>query len=191
MKMHEIDLHCILRHSPGGQGRQRDAEAASTPAAGKKCERCWNYDLGAGATIPNIQHSAVGVPRRSTHSACLPAGRQADGAQRRKMENRRYALWPHAQGILMKRKYWILLIVLLLVIALDQSTKLIIQQTLPLHTGGDHPGGFSSYLCAKYRWGLRNLWWREGTRGGRSLFVAASLVAVGNTRGSLLEGERA
>jgi len=79
----------------------------------------------------------------------------------------------------MKRKYWILLIVLLLIIALDQSTKLIIQQTLPLHKTVEIIPGFFNLIHVRNTGGAFGIFGGEKGHVGSVLFVAASLVAVG------------
>ena len=79
----------------------------------------------------------------------------------------------------MKKKYWILLIVFLVVIALDQSTKLIIQQTLPLHKTVEIIPGFFNLIHVRNTGGAFGIFGGEKGPVGSVLFVAASLVAVG------------
>ena len=79
----------------------------------------------------------------------------------------------------MKRKYWILLIVFLGIIALDQSTKLIIQQTLPLHQKVEIISGFFNLIHVRNTGGAFGIFGGEKGPVGSVLFVVASLIAVG------------
>jgi len=79
----------------------------------------------------------------------------------------------------MKKKYWILLIVFLVVIALDQSTKLMIQQTLPLHKTVEIIPGFFNLIHVRNTGGAFGIFGGEKGPLGSVLFVVASLVAVG------------
>jgi len=79
----------------------------------------------------------------------------------------------------MKKKYRILLIVFLVVIALDQSTKLMIQQTLPLHKTVEIIPGFFNLIHVRNTGGAFGIFGGEKGPVGSVLFVAASLVAVG------------
>ena len=79
----------------------------------------------------------------------------------------------------MRRKYWILLIVFLVVISLDQSTKLMIQQTLPLHKQVEVLPGFFNLIHVRNTGGAFGIFGGEKDPVGSALFVAASLVAVG------------
>jgi len=79
----------------------------------------------------------------------------------------------------MKRKYWILLIVFLGIIALDQSTKLIIQQTLPLHQKVEIISGFFNLIHVRNTGGAFGIFGGEKGPMGSVLFVVASLIAVG------------
>jgi len=79
----------------------------------------------------------------------------------------------------MKRKYWILLIVFFLIIALDQSTKLIIQQTLPLHQKVEVISGFFNLIHVRNAGGAFGIFGGEKGPVGSVLFVVASLIAVG------------
>ena len=79
----------------------------------------------------------------------------------------------------MKRKYWILLIVFLVVIALDQSTKLMIQQTLPLHKTVEIIPGFFNLIHVRNTGGAFGIFGGEKGPVGSVLFVVASLIAVG------------
>jgi len=79
----------------------------------------------------------------------------------------------------MKRKYWILLIVFLVVIVLDQSTKLIIQQTLPLHKQVEVLSGFFNLIHVRNTGGAFGIFGGERDPLGSVLFVVASLIAVG------------
>ena len=79
----------------------------------------------------------------------------------------------------MKKKYWILLVVFLVVIALDQSTKLMIQQTLPLHNKVEIIPGFFNLIHVRNTGGAFGIFGGEKGPMGSVLFVAASLVAVG------------
>ena len=79
----------------------------------------------------------------------------------------------------MKKKYRILLIVFLVVIALDQSTKLMIQQTLPLHKTVEIIPGFFNLIHVRNTGGAFGIFGGEKGPVGSVLFVVASLVAVG------------
>jgi signal peptidase II len=79
----------------------------------------------------------------------------------------------------MKKKYWILLIVFLVVIALDQSTKLMIQQTLPLHKTVEIFPGFFNLIHVRNTGGAFGIFGGEKGPVGSVLFVVASLIAVG------------
>ena len=79
----------------------------------------------------------------------------------------------------MKKKYWILLIVFLVVIALDQSTKLMIQQTLPLHKTVEIIPGFFNLIHVRNTGGAFGIFGGEKGPVGSVLFVVASLIAVG------------
>lgn len=79
----------------------------------------------------------------------------------------------------MKRKYWILLIVFLVVIALDQSTKFMIQQTLPLHKKVEILPGFFNLIHVRNTGGAFGIFGGERGPLGSVLFLAASLMAVG------------
>jgi signal peptidase II len=79
----------------------------------------------------------------------------------------------------MKKKYWILLIVFLGIIALDQSTKLAIQQTLPLHKTVEIIPGFFNLIHVRNTGGAFGIFGGEKGPVGSVLFVIASLVAVG------------
>jgi signal peptidase II len=79
----------------------------------------------------------------------------------------------------MKRKYWILLIVFLVVIVLDQTTKLIIQQTLPLHKQVEVLPGFFNLIHVRNTGGAFGIFGGERGHLGSVLFVLASLIAVG------------
>jgi len=79
----------------------------------------------------------------------------------------------------MKKKYWILLIVFLVVIALDQSTKLMIQQTLPLHKKVEIIPGFFNLIHVRNTGGAFGIFGGEKGPVGSVLFVVASLIAVG------------
>ena len=79
----------------------------------------------------------------------------------------------------MKKKYRILLIVFLVVIALDQSTKLMIQQTLPLHKTVEIIPGFFNLIHVRNTGGAFGIFGGEKGPVGSVLFVVASLIAVG------------
>jgi len=79
----------------------------------------------------------------------------------------------------MKRKYWILLIVFLVVIMLDQSTKWMIQQTLPLHQKEEIIPGFFNLIHVRNTGGAFGIFGGEKGPVGSVLFVVASLAAVG------------
>ena len=79
----------------------------------------------------------------------------------------------------MKRKYWILLIVFLVVIVLDQSTKLMIQQTLPLHRKVEIIPGFFNLIHVRNTGGAFGIFGGEKGPMGSVLFLVASLIAVG------------
>lgn len=79
----------------------------------------------------------------------------------------------------MKKKYWILLIVFLLIIAFDQSTKLIIQQTLPLYKKVEIIPGLFNLVHVRNTGGAFGIFGGEKGPVGSALFVVASVVAVG------------
>ena len=78
----------------------------------------------------------------------------------------------------MKRKYWILLIICVLVLSFDQWTKYAVQQRLPLHQRVEVVPGFFNLTHVRNTGGAFGIF--GGRRGGWGLFffVAVSLAAI-------------
>jgi len=80
----------------------------------------------------------------------------------------------------MKKKYWILLILCILVLSFDQWTKYAVQQSLPLHQRIEVIRGFFNLTHVRNTGGAFGI--LGGSRGGWGLlfFVTVSLVAIGS-----------
>jgi signal peptidase II len=79
----------------------------------------------------------------------------------------------------MKRKYWVLLIVVICVIASDQWTKSLVQKEMPLYQRAEVVPGFFSITHVRNTGGAFGILGGERGGTGRILFVVASVVAVG------------
>jgi signal peptidase II len=79
----------------------------------------------------------------------------------------------------MKGKYWVLLIIFILIVSLDQWTKHTIQQKLPLHRAVEVIPGFFNLTHVRNTGGAFGIF--GGNRGGLSslMFVMVSLIAIG------------
>ena len=80
----------------------------------------------------------------------------------------------------MKRKYWILIIVCLLVLFLDQWTKLIIQRSLSLYQRIEVIHGFFNLVHVRNTGGAFGIFGGEGGGIGSLFFVVVSVVAIGS-----------
>ena len=80
----------------------------------------------------------------------------------------------------MKRKYWILIIVCLLVLFLDQWTKLIIQRSLSLYQRIEVIHGFFNLVHVRNTGGAFGIFGGEGGGVGSLFFVVVSVVAIGS-----------
>jgi len=79
----------------------------------------------------------------------------------------------------MKRKYWVLLIVAIWIISIDQWTKSTVLEKLPLHQSIKVVEGFFSLTHVRNTGGAFGIF--GGARGGLGsvLFLVVSLVAIG------------
>ena len=79
----------------------------------------------------------------------------------------------------MKRKYWVLLVVCLLVLSLDQYSKYTVQKNLPLHQRVEVISGFFNLTHVRNTGGAFGI--LGGSLGGMGMvfFVSVSLIAVG------------
>ena len=79
----------------------------------------------------------------------------------------------------MKRKYWVLLTVCTVILGLDQWTKALVQQKLPLYQRVEVIPGFFNLTHVRNPGGAFGIF--GGAKGGigSTLFVIVSLVAVG------------
>ena len=80
----------------------------------------------------------------------------------------------------MKRKYWILIVVCLLVLFLDQWTKLIIQRSLSLYQRIEVIHGFFNLVHVRNTGGAFGIFGGEGGGIGSLFFVVVSVVAIGS-----------
>ena len=83
-------------------------------------------------------------------------------------------IWMH-----MKRKYWILLIFCLGILLLDQATKYMVVQKLPLYTRVEVIHGFFNLTHVRNTGGAFGIFGGEKEGIGSILFVVVSLIAVG------------
>jgi signal peptidase II len=90
-----------------------------------------------------------------------------------------YATCPGV-SLAMKRKYWILLLVGVGILLMDQWTKNVIQQKLFLHQAVEVIPGFFNLVHVRNTGGAFGIF--GGDRGGIGsfLFVAVSLIAIGS-----------
>jgi signal peptidase II len=79
----------------------------------------------------------------------------------------------------MKRKYWVLLIVLVCVISLDQWTKYLVQEEMSLYRRVEVIHGFFNLTHVRNTGGAFGILGGEKGGTGHILFVLASVVAVG------------
>jgi signal peptidase II len=77
---------------------------------------------------------------------------------------------------MMKRKYWILLIVFVCLLALDQASKLLIARLLPLHQSIEVVPGFFAITHIENRGAAFGL--LAGLPGAGTFFVIISLIAI-------------
>lgn len=76
----------------------------------------------------------------------------------------------------MKRKYWILLICFVILLVLDQATKLLIERHLSLHQARDVIPGFFAIAHVENRGAAFGL--LANLSGAGTLFVVISLIAI-------------
>jgi signal peptidase II len=77
---------------------------------------------------------------------------------------------------MMKKKYWILLIVFVIFLALDQASKLLIERHLPLHQAREVIPGFFAIAHVQNRGAAFGL--LANLPGAGTLFVVISLIAI-------------
>lgn len=80
----------------------------------------------------------------------------------------------------MKRKYWVLIVVCLLVLFLDQWTKLIVQRSLSLYQRIEVIHGFFNLVHVRNTGGAFGIFGGEGGGVGSLFFVVVSVVAIGS-----------
>jgi signal peptidase II len=80
----------------------------------------------------------------------------------------------------MKRKYWVLIVVCLLVLFLDQWTKLIVQRSLSLYQRIEVIHGFFNLVYVRNTGGAFGIFGGEGGGVGSLFFVVVSVVAIGS-----------
>lgn len=83
-------------------------------------------------------------------------------------------------GIVMKRKYWVLLILCVAIIATDQWTKGVVQQRLALYQRVEVIQGFFNLTHVRNPGGAFGIFGGEKGGLGSWLFVVVSLVAIGS-----------
>ncbi len=76
----------------------------------------------------------------------------------------------------MKRKYWILLIVFVILLALDQASKVLIESSVPLHQAIEIIPGFFAIAHVENRGAAFGL--LAGLPGAGTFFVIISLIAI-------------
>jgi signal peptidase II len=79
----------------------------------------------------------------------------------------------------LKKKYWILLVVCLGVLLLDQWTKYMVQEKLPLYQSVEVIKGFFDLTHVRNTGGAFSVFGGEKGGIGSYLFVAVSLLAIG------------
>jgi signal peptidase II len=79
----------------------------------------------------------------------------------------------------MKKKYWVLLVLGSWILAVDQWTKYVVQQKLPLHHSVEVIRGFFTLTHVRNTGGAFGIFGGEKGGLGSFLFVAVSLIAVG------------
>jgi len=80
----------------------------------------------------------------------------------------------------MKRKYWVLIVVFLLVLFLDQWTKLTIRQSLSLYQTVEVIHGFFNLVHVRNTGGAFGIFGGERGGVGSLFFVVVSVVAIGS-----------
>jgi signal peptidase II len=80
----------------------------------------------------------------------------------------------------MKRKYWVLIVVCLLVLFLDQWTKLTIRQSLSLYQTVEVIHGFFNLVHVRNTGGAFGIFGGERGGVGSLFFVVVSVVAIGS-----------
>jgi len=83
-------------------------------------------------------------------------------------------------GIVMKRKYWVLLILCVAIIVMDQWTKDVVQQRLALYQRVEVIQGFFNLTHVRNPGGAFGIFGGEKGGLGSWLFVLVSLVAIGS-----------
>ena len=83
-------------------------------------------------------------------------------------------------GIVMKRKYWVLLILCVAIIVMDQWTKDVVQQRLALYQRVEVIPGFFNLTHVRNPGGAFGIFGGEMGGLGSWLFVLVSLVAIGS-----------
>lgn len=76
----------------------------------------------------------------------------------------------------MKRKYWILLIVFVILLVLDQASKVLIERSVPLHQAIEIIPGFFAIVHVENRGAAFGL--LAGLPGAGAFFVVISLIAI-------------
>ena len=79
----------------------------------------------------------------------------------------------------MKRKYWVLLAVCTVILGLDQWTKALVQQKLPLHQRVEVIPGFFNLTHVRNPGGAFGIFGGAMGSIGSTLFVIVSLLAIG------------
>ncbi len=80
----------------------------------------------------------------------------------------------------MKRKYWVLLIVCIGVLLLDQWTKHLVQENLPLYQAVEMIPGFFNLVHVRNTGGAFGIFGGRGGGLASILFVVVSVVAIGS-----------
>jgi signal peptidase II len=80
----------------------------------------------------------------------------------------------------MKRKYWVLIVVCLLVLFLDQWTKMTVQRSLSLYQRIEVIHGFFNLVHVRNTGGAFGIFGGEGGGVGSLFFVVVSVVAIGS-----------
>jgi signal peptidase II len=80
----------------------------------------------------------------------------------------------------MKRKYWVLIVVCLLVLFLDQWTKMTVQRSLSLYQKIEVIHGFFNLVHVRNTGGAFGIFGGEGGGVGSLFFVVVSVVAIGS-----------
>jgi signal peptidase II len=78
-----------------------------------------------------------------------------------------------------RRKYWVLLITCFCILLLDQWTKHVIQQTVPLYHRVEVIQGFFNLTHVRNSGGAFGIFGGEKSGFGSALFIVVSLLAIG------------